>query len=295
MMRMLLCAVMLMLPASVHPAWWAENDYALGSGSFQRESLSVFTRVSPALMGGANASFYKDRDHDLKKAYAFRIPVMYSMRNLVLSMKPFIYPASSGTGSSARGAKLYALFPLQEETDESRLHLTLSGAAAHQKTPLLSPSAAAGPETFSETAFEAQVEKIYYKQFFFQISAAGFSKAGTSRNSNPARKPGPDSINPVMDHGELAHMGTFRQVTALPKWTAAAQFARNMAPDYDSYLYAGFSRISFRSAGDANSILGGIKFNPNGYSTFDFAYNFYKTNGETGENYYRLLIQVFFR
>ncbi len=295
MVKTFLCAALLLLPAAAHTAWWAENDYSFGSGSFRRESLSVFTRVSPAFMGGANASFYKDRDHGLKKAYAFRTPVMYSRRNLAISMKPFIYPASSGTGSSARGAKLYALFPLQEETEESRLHLTLSGAVARQQTPLLSPSGPAGRETFSENAFEVQMEKIYYKQFFFQVSAAGFSKTGTSRNSNPTRNPGPDSINPVMDHGELANMGTFRQVTALPKWTAGAQFARSMAPGYDSYLYAGFSRISFRSTGDADSILGGIKFNPSGYSTFDFAYNFYRINGATGENYFRLLIQVFFR
>ncbi len=295
MIKTSLCLAILMLPAAAHTAWWVENDYSLGSGNFRKESLSVFTRVSPAFMGGANASFYKDSDHDLKKAYAFRTPVMYSMRKLVLSVKPFIYPASSGTGSSAHGARLYAMLPLQEETDEGTLHLTLSGAAARQKTPLLSPSATAGPETFSETAFEAQLEKSYYRQFFLQASAAGFSKAGTSRNSNPARKPGPDSINPVMDHGELAYMGAFRQVTALPKWVAAAQFARNMAPDYNSYIYAGFSRISFRSTGHANSVLGGIKFNPNGYSALDLAYNFYKINGETGENYYRLLIQIFFR
>ena len=97
-----------------------------------------------------------------------------------------------------------------------------------------------------------------------------------------------------MDHGELAHTGTFRQVTSIPKWAAAAQFARNMAPDYDSYLYAGFSRISFRSTRDANSVLGGIKLKLTLRSTFDMAYNYYRIDGESGESYYRLVIQMFF-
>jgi len=291
---LLFFAVLLITPAASKAVWWVENDYALGSKSFQYESLSAFARLSPALMSGANASFYKDHDHDLKKAYVFRAPLMYSASRLALSLQPFVYPASSGTGSSARGAKFLFMFPLSEAQDENYLHVTLSGAAARQKTPLLAPSGAPGSETFSETAFEAQVEKSFYNQFFFQASAAGFAKTGTSRNSNPTLKPGPDGINPVMDHGELAHTGTFRKVTALPKWAAAVQFARNMAPDYDSYIYAGFSRIAFRNTSDANSILGGLKLKLTDRSTLDLAYNFYKINGRTGENYYKLLIQVFF-
>ena len=283
------------MPAAAYPAWWAENDYSIGSGRFQRESLSVSARISPSIIGGAGASFYKDDDHNNKKAYAFRAPITYSTNKLALTLKPFIYPSSSGTGSSAGGARFYALFPLQRPTEESYLNLTVSGAAARQKTPLLMPSGAANPETFSETALQAQLEKSFFKQFFFQFSAAGFSKAGTSRNSNPALKPVPDSINPVMDHGELAYMGTFKQVSALPKWTVSAQFARNMAPDYDSYLYAGYSRISFRSTRDADSVLGGIKLKLSERSSLDLAYNRFKINGGKGENYYRLVVQAFFR
>ncbi|OGS07538.1 MAG: hypothetical protein A2270_09745 [Elusimicrobia bacterium RIFOXYA12_FULL_51_18] len=286
-------AVLLWLPAASQADWWMENDYSIGSNKFQKESLTLFSKLSPRIVGGVNASFYKDNGFYGGKVYAFRTPVMYSVNNLALSFKPFLYPEASGTGSSARGAKAYALFPVSESSDESYIHLMLSAAAARQKTPLnltgqpYSPSATVLTDTaFSESAFEVQVEKSYFNQFFFLASAAGFQKPGKAFNSN--------LVSPVLDHGELAYLGTFRHVTALPEWVVAAQLARNMAPDFDSYLYAGFSRISFRGTNDASSLLGGIKMKLYEKSTLDFAYNFYKFNGEPGKNYYKLLIQVYF-
>ncbi|HOW89565.1 MAG TPA: hypothetical protein PL037_04725 [Elusimicrobiales bacterium] len=293
--KVLLSLAILLVPAAAWPAWWAENDYSFGTGRTQREALAVYTRFSRSFMGGAGASFYKNDGHDLRRVYAFRSPVTYYGRGFMLTMKPFIYPASSGTGSSAGGARLHAMLPLRDPSDDNYFNLTIGGAAARQKTPVLSPTSASGPETFSETAFEAQIEKSYFKQFFFQLSAAGFSKSGISRNSDPERKPGADAVNPVMDHGELAYTGAFRPVTSLPKWTTGIQFARNMAPAYDSYIYAGYSRISFRSTSDANSFLGGIKLKLHGSSSLDLAYNRYRINGESGENYYKLVVQVLFK
>jgi len=290
---LLALAALLWLPAASQAAWWLENDYSIGSNKFQKDSLTLFTKLTPRLVGGANASFYKDGDFYSRKVYAFRAPVLYSVGRLALSLTPFFYPVASGTGSSARGARFYAMFPISEDNDESYVHLTLSAAAARQKTPLnltgqpYSPTATVLTDTtFSESAFELQLEKSYYNQFFFMASASGFSKPAKALNSN--------LVSPVLDHGDLADLGTFRHVTALPEWAAAMQVARNMAPDFDSYLYAGFSRISFRGASDASSVLGGIKMKLYEKSTMDFAYNFYKLGGDTGKNYYRLLMQIYF-
>ena len=284
-MTKVLCALaaFFWLSATTHASWWVENDYAFGSNKFKKESLTLFSKITPRVMSGINASFYKDGGIYGDKAYALRLPMMYSPDKFVLSVTPFLYPYSSQLRSSARGVKTYALIPVSEDDDESYVHLTLSGATAQQRTALKTYPAR---ETFSETAFEAQVEKSFYNQFFFLASAAGFVKPEKARNGN--------LINPVLDHGDLACMGTFRQITALPEWVATTQFARNMAPDFDSYIYAGFSRMSFRGANDANSLLGGLKMKLNNKSTLDFAYNFYKINGEAGKNYYKLLIQLFF-
>jgi len=286
-MTKILCALaaLLWLSAASHAAWWVENDYAFGSNSFRKESLTLFSKITPRIMSGLNASFYKDDGLYRDKAYALRLPVMYSTSKLVLSAAPFLYPASSEIRSSARGARIYALIPVSEDDENSYIHLTISAAAARQKTRLALKTGTER-ETFSETAFEAQVEKCFYNQFFFLASAAGFPKPEKASNGN--------LVNPVMDHGDMAYMGTFRQVTALPEWVATAQVARNMAPDFDSYLYAGFSRISFRGADDANSLLGGLKMKLNDKTTLDFAYNYYKMNSEAGKNYYKLLFQVFF-
>ena len=283
-MKKVLCAlaVFIGLSAVSHAAWWMENDYAFGSNNLKKESLTLFTRITPRLMSGANASFYKDGGLYRDKAYSFRLPIMYSPRMMTLSVTPFIYPSSPEIRSDARGVKAYALIPVSEDADESYIHLTLSAAAARQRTRLNNLKA----ETFSETAYEARVEKSFFNQFFFLVSAAGFTK--------PAKASRDNLFNPVLDHGDLADMGTLRPVTRLPGSVITAQFARNMAPDFDSYLYAGFSRISFRGANDANSLLGGLKMKLNDKTTMDFAYNYYKMAGEAGKNYYKLFFQIFF-
>ncbi|HBB67978.1 MAG TPA: hypothetical protein DCZ93_11940, partial [Elusimicrobia bacterium] len=228
---------LLWLPSVSRAAWWAENDYSFGSNKFQRESLTLFSRLSPALVGGANASYYKDGGLYRDKAWAFRAPLMYSTGKLVLSLKPFAYPASSAIRSSASGAKFSALFPLLESDDESYIHLTLSGAAARQRT-LLNLRTGPDSEAFSETAFEAQMEKSFYNQFFFLASAAGFNEPGNGAANSTL-------VKPVLDQADLAYLGTFRPVTALPEWSLSAQIARSMRPDYDSHIYAGYSKISY--------------------------------------------------
>lgn len=275
-------AALLCLNAASHAAWWAENNYAVGSNSFKKESLTLFSKLAPRMMGGINASFYKEGGVYRDKAFSFRLPMMYSADRLVLSAVPFLYPASSGIRSSAGGVKASAVLPVSEDADGGYIHLTLSAAAARQKTRLNSLKAA----SFSETAFEAQVEKSFYDQFFFLASAAGFSKPAKAGNGN--------LLNPVLDHGDLADTGTLRQVTKLPDWILTARCARNMAPDFDSYIYAGFSRISYRGAYDANSLLGGLKMKLSDKTTMDFAYNYYKPSGKTGGNYYKLFVQLFF-
>ncbi len=286
-MKKVICALaaILGLSAASHAALWMENDYAFGSNDLKKESLTLFSRLAPRLMSGVNASFYKDGGLYHDKAYSFRLPVMYSPDNLVLSATPFLYPSSSKIRSGARGVKASAVIPVSEDVDESYIHLTLSAAAARQRT-FLNLNTGPARESFSETAYEAQVEKSFYNQFFFLASAAGFAKPSKANNYNIK--------DPVLDHADMADMGTLRPVTGLPGWVTTVQFARNMAPDFDSYLYAGFSRISFRGADDANSLLGGLKMKLNDKTTMDFAYNYYKTAGEAGKNYYKLFFQIFF-
>jgi hypothetical protein len=209
--------------------------------------------------------------------------VTYTADDFFVSAGPLYYPSLHR--SSARGAKLYLLLPVSESADKSHLHLIFSGAAARQETTL---NLDAGPvkRAFTETVFEVQAEKSYYDQFFFLGTASGFMKSGPARNSN--------LVNLVLDHGELASLGTFRPVTALPEWALGLQLARSLAPEYDCNLYLGYTRTGFREAGKAGSLLAGMKLRLNNSSWFDFGYNFYKINGEAGKTYFKFLVQVFF-
>lgn len=270
-------------PASA--AWWMENDYATGSNGLKKDSLTVFTNIAPRLSAGANADFYRDTAAYRDKVYSFRLPLIYSGNKFFISLKPFFYPVSAQTRSGAQGGKLYLLTSAKAGEDESYLHLSLSGAWAGQRARA-EQNGALEKKTFSEAAFEAQLEKSYFGQFFFLVSGAAFTRPSGVSNAT--------LVTPSLDHSDMAYLGTFRQVTALPEWTLAAQVARNMKPDFDSHLYAGYSKISYRNAAAANSGVAGLKIGLTDKSTLDLAYNLYKEEGAAWKNYYKILLQVFF-
>ncbi|MCM2267033.1 MAG: hypothetical protein NDI60_04580 [Elusimicrobiales bacterium] len=271
--------------ASASAAWWLENDYASGSNGLKKDSFAVFTKLTPRLVLGANTAFYRDSAAYRDKTWSFRLPLMYSGETLSVSLKPFIYPVASGSRSGASGAKVFLLTSVSEGDDESYLRATVSGAWAAQKSRVLE-NAVPGRKNFSQSAFEVQVEKSYFSQFYFLASAAAFTKPSGVSNAT--------LVTPAMDQSELAYLGTFRQITALPDWAMTAQVARNMRPEFDSHIYAGYSKISFRRAGAANSGIAGIKLGLNERSMLDLGYNLYKEEGAAWKNYYKIGLQVFF-
>jgi hypothetical protein len=286
-MRTFLLAALLSasFASGANAAWWLENDYSTGSNSLKKESFSVFVKAAPRLVLGANTAFYRDSAAYREKVWSFRAPVMYSGDRISFSLKPFLYPVNPQTRSGASGAKAYTLISLDEGSEDNYLRATLSGAWAGQKARVLD-----GPllerKNFSQAAYEAQVEKSYFGQFYFLASAAAFSKPSGVTNHT--------LVTPALDQNELAYLGTFRQVSALPDWVLAVQVARNMRPDFDSHVYAGYSKISFRRANAANSGVFGIKLGLNEKSLLDLAYNAYKEEGGVWKNYYKMLLQVFF-
>ncbi|MDD2805014.1 MAG: hypothetical protein PHV33_05630 [Elusimicrobiales bacterium] len=293
MKRFLLTAALAVLTAAPalaaaqsRAAWWMENDYSFGSNGLRKDSFTLYRKPSSAFTTGLNLSFYKDTGAYGESVYSLRLPLMYSRGGYFVSFKPFLYPVSAYTRSGAYGGKLYFLTSVGEEQDETYTHLILSGAWAQQKA-FLSGAGAAERKTFSQAAAEAQVEKSFYNQFFFLASAAGFSNPGGAVSNATL-------VKPVLDQADLAYLGTFRPLTALPEWALSAQIARNMQPDYDSHIYAGYSKISFRRAQKAGSFITGLKLNLNEKSTLDLAYNAFKAEGAAWKSYYRLLLQLFF-
>ena len=286
MTRLLLAAALAALcarPAAA--ALWLENDYSFGSNGLAKNSLSVFTIPVRNLTTGINASFYKDDGAYDGKVYSFRLPLTYSGPRWFVSMKPFLYPVDGDTRSGAYGGKLFLLASVDEGNDESYLRLSASGAWAKQEARTLD-AGPSGKKTFDQSAFELQAEKSFYGQFYFLASAAAFSKPDGVSNATV--------VTPAMDQSELAYLGVFRHVTALPDWVMTAQVARNMKPDYDSYIYAGYSKISYRRADKAGSFIGGIKLNLNEKTNLDLAYNAYKQDSAAWKSYYKLLLQIFF-
>ena len=284
MKRLLLAALFsACLMPGARAAWWAENDYATGSNGLKKDSLTLFTNAAPRVTAGLNAAYYRDTASHKDRVYSFRLPLTYSGDLFSVSAKPFIYPVSGKTRAGASGGKVYLLAAVNEDPEAGYLRLAVSGAWASQQARV---TTAADPKTFSQSAYEVQVEKSFFNQFFFLASASGFTKpAGVSNGT---------LLNPAMDQSELAYLGTFRQVTAIPEWAMAVQIARSMKPDFDSHLYAGYSKISYRGMTAANSGITGIKIGLTEKSTLDLAYNFYKDEGANWKNYYKILVQVFF-
>lgn len=264
-------------------AWWAENDYATGSNGLKKDSLTLFTNVVPRVTAGFNAAYYRDSASYRDRVYSFRLPLTYSGDLFSVSAKPFVYPVSGKTRAGAAGGKVYLLAAIDEDPEAGYLRLALSGAWASQKARV---NNAADPKTFSQSAYEVQVEKSFYNQFFFLASVSGFTRPTGVSNATLS--------NPAMDQSELAYLGTFRQVNAIPEWAMAVQIARSMKPDFDSHLYAGYSKISYRGMNAANSGITGLKIGLTEKATLDLAYNFYKDESAAWKNYYKVLLQVFF-
>jgi hypothetical protein len=286
MIRLLLAAALFAacaLPAGA--AFWIEDDLSFGSNGLSKNSLSAFTIPVKNLTTGLNASFYKDSGAYDHKVWSFRLPVTYSGPRWFVSMKPFVYPVNSRTRSGAYGGKLFLLSSLAEENDESYLRLSGSYAWARQEARAL-VSGSPEEKNFNQSAFELQAEKSFYGQFFFLASASAFTKPSGVSNQT--------LITPALDQSELAYLGTFRHVTALPDWVLTGQIARNMKPEFNSYIYVGYSKISYRRADTAGSYIGGIKLNLNEKTNLDLAYNAYKQEGDAWKSYYKLLLQLFF-
>jgi len=279
----LLLALAAGFPVFSQAGWWAENDYAAGSNGFKKDSLTVFTNVTSNFMAGGAASFYKDTASYRDTVYAFRFPLMYSARSHFLSLTPFIYPVSDKTHSGANGFKLYLQTALTEPDDENYFQLTAAGAWAGQTARL---QGFQGKKNFSETAIELQMEKSYFGQFFLLASAAAFSKNGEASNAN--------LVTPALDHAEMAYLGTFRQITALPDWVVTTQLSRSLIPEYSSHLYIGYSKISLRRAPRANSAIMGLKLEVSPKTTLDLAYNIFKAEDSAYKNYYKILLRMVF-
>lgn len=279
----LLLTLALLLPGTAGASWWAENDYSSGSNGLKKDSLTVLTTVTGKLMAGGSASFYRDTSAYPKKVYAFRLPLMYTGSRNILSLAPFVYPVSPRTRSGAKGVRAYLRTSLTEPDDENYLYLTAAGAWAGQTAML---AGFPGRKTFSETAVEFQAEKSYFRQFFLLASAAAFSKSGDASNANLA--------TPALDHAEMASLGTFRQVTALPDWAVTFQLSRSMKPEFASYLYIGYSKIAFRQAAAANSVITGLRLEISQKTTLDLAYNMFKAEDSAYQNYYRILLRTVF-
>lgn len=283
MRHLLLLGLLLCLPVFAGANRWAEDDYTFGSNGMKKDSLAFFTGISQHVTAGAETAFYRNNTWCRERVYSLRLPLMYSLQKQFISLTPFAYPAADQLHSGAEGGKLSLLTTLTDPDDDNYLHLTVGGAWARQRAEL---AGGAGKKAFSETAFELQAEKSFYKQFIFMASAAGFS--------NPSGVSNRTLVTPALDQSDMAYLGTFNQVTALPEWALSMQMARSMKPEYDSYLYAGYSKISLRHADQANSVIMGIKMGLTDKATLDFAYNPFKLESSAWKSYYKISVKLYF-
>lgn len=281
-MKALLTLSLLLAAAGPASAWWVDADHTFGDGGLNKTSASFFFKPAARWVTGLNAGYYNDDGAYTERIWTVRLPVMLNLKAGLLTLKPFFYPEKGTRDSSAWGGKAGFMLPVTDEGPDGYTHLTFSAAAARQKTL----SAAGAREELSAYAVEAQIEKNYFDQFFFLAHASGFLADGPSATGLPA---------PSLDHSDLAFLGDFAPVTAEPQWSAGMQFARNMAPDYDSHVYAGFSRISLKSAAQASSAIFGMRLKLWETSSIDLGYNLYKQDGAGSHNRYKILYQVFFQ
>lgn len=284
---LLVTAVSIFLTGIQARAWWSQTEYSFGGGGFKGGGVSAFANISTRVVAGIGGTFEKDGRYP-DAIYTFKAPLSYSGRTYILSLKPFIAPGTTKIDSSARGASFQALFSLSHDpSDGSYTNLTLSAAGAEQRTAMTSADGLTSKAYLPEASAEVQLEKSFFNEFFFLVSATGFRYLkGLEGKSVPA---------PALDHSEMSFMGTVLPVYELPSWAAGFQFARNMAPDSDSTVYLGYHRINYElGVPGANSATAGIKIKILEHGLFDFAYNWVQAARAPIRNYYRFAFNFMF-
>ncbi len=275
-----LAVIFITSPAS---GWWMDSDYVFGAGRFDAGSVSVFTNISTRAVLGLNASFYEGKRYS-ETVFAARLPFSYAARKYLFSFNPFSYPRTSKVDSSAAGGTIRALFPLLQDRDESFTHLIFSLSGADQRVKTQSGLRKSLPQG----AVGIQIEKCYYNEFFFLVSASGFKHFENLHSTSTLTLF-------VLDQSDMVFLGTARAVTGLPSWSMGLQFARNMAPESDSHVYVGYHRIGFESdLPQADSATAGIRMKLLDRNIFDFTYNRWKFKGGHVKNYYKFLLRFIF-
>jgi len=277
----LLFLLIFSMPA--HAGMMAKNDFRFGSGGFKQDSISLFFPAAYKLLAGIEGTFYKS--NDLEKIHSARLPLVYTGETNLAEFSPFIY--SHRAGQSAYGGKLMLKTTFTNPKNENFFHLSITGAHAFIKGNRTDE----GLTDFQQTAIELKAEKNFYRQFCFTISAAGFLKPTKGTNNLNLQ-------SSILDQKDLIDFNGYGMLTVLPEWIASVTVSRNFQPEFNSEVYAGYSKISIRNFEPANSYSAGMKFflDPESESdpTLDFGYNYFKYHETTAKQYFRILISTMF-
>lgn len=275
----LLFSAIILTRSSANAAVMIKNDFRFGSTGFKQDTLSIYVPMSMRIMAGASGSYYKS--NDMNKVHSVKLPLVYLGESNMAEAVPFAY--SHKNGMTAYGGKISLTTNLLPHESENFFYLTLTGAQAWLKGHKTNT----GLTNFSQSAIELKAETSYYKEFHFTLSAAGFAKPtkGTN-NKNLAAS--------IFDQKDLVDFNGYEMLKTLPEWIISTKVSRNFQPEFNSSIYAGYSKLGLRNMESANSYITGIEFYLEQDTTLDLGYNYFKYHDTSANQYFKVFLSLMF-
>ena len=254
----------------------AQNDFRYGSKGLKQDTFTVYMPVVYKVLCGISGSVYKSNDFD--KIHAARMSFSYTGESNIAEITPFAY--SHKLGMTAYGGKLKLSTAFGKKEDS--LNISLTGGHA-----IIKGETSGGIQKFQQTAIGIEAEQTVYKQFMFSLGFAGFLKPSEQMDNYTLSRS-------IFDMKDLIDFNGYEFLSVLPEWIASVKFTRNFQPEFDSAMYAGYSKVSLRNLKSANSYIAGVQFFINEDTTLDIGYNFFKYHEASVNQYFKIFVSTMF-
>ena len=219
----------------------------------------------------------KDIPHHV---YTFSFPLMFRGETVGLFVRPCFVPDTSNN-ASAYGAKLSWTCGLKyDEIENTSSNAFLSIGFAQQDAYITKTGGLTQRDNFYQLAYEGGIVLDFFKVYMFEISGSMFQYlSGISSVENVAG---------VLDQQNLADLGSFDYVLALPKGSAGTKIVWNSEASKSKNTLA-YKFITFhdKDMPDNHSVVFSSDIMVNNNVVISLAYNHIFMSGKKDKDIFR--------
>lgn len=273
-------ALISLFPVCASAGLMATNDFRYGDEGTKQDAFTVYAPTSENMLVGVQGAFSKKNSYG--KIYTARIPITYTGELNMATITPFVYSHHAGMTAYGGRFALSTVLSLKNETKDSFM-ITLNGGHALIKADDVND----GLVKFQQTALGLSVEATIQHQFKFTVEGSGFFKPTKGMNNDRL-------ASSVFDFKDLIDINGYQIIDEIPNAIVSVRARRTFQPDFENAIYIGYSKMSFRNMGSANSYIAGMEFFVSDDITWDIGYNYFKYHEVSAKQYFRVGVSTTF-